>query len=140
VIFDPWNHLEQVKTSGGTTLETYRYDALGRRIIENPGTQRDLYFSASWQMIEQRVSGRAQEQIVWSPAGTDMLVERDRDTTGNGNLSEQVWFLQDANGNVTAVELRSSAQVVERYVYDPYVTVTFPDANWNTLTSGSSAV
>jgi len=42
--YDAWNRLVKVTNSGGTTLATYSYDALGRRIVENElGTARDLY-------------------------------------------------------------------------------------------------
>src|SRR5262249_5936298 len=32
--FDAWNRLVQVKNSGGAVIQTYSYDALGRRITE----------------------------------------------------------------------------------------------------------
>src|SRR5207245_2134220 len=35
--YDAWNRLVKVASSGGVTLATYSYDALGRRIIENEG-------------------------------------------------------------------------------------------------------
>src|SRR5262249_17838887 len=70
LVFDAWNDLVAYK-SGGTTLESFAFDALGRRIIENPGTQRILYYSAAWQVLEEDVSGSAQVQYVWSPVYVD---------------------------------------------------------------------
>jgi RHS repeat-associated protein len=121
-----------VKSSGGATLVSYQYDLLSRRIVENPGTSRDLYYSAGWQVLEEWVDGQAQVQYVWSPVYVDALVLRDRDADGNsGNgLEERLWVQQDANFNVTAL-LDGSGTVVERYVYDPYGSVTILAPNWS---------
>src|SRR4029077_12167781 len=62
LVYDAWNRLVAAKNAGGTTIEAYAYDALGRRITENPGTLRDLYFSAAWQAIEERVGSNVQDQ------------------------------------------------------------------------------
>src|SRR5207302_5137671 len=120
LVFDPWNRLVAVK-NGATTLVSYSLDALNRRITENPGTQRDLYYSAAWQVLEERVSGVTKAQYVWSPVYVDALVERDRDADGNsGNgLEERLYVQQDANWNVTAL-VDTSGNVKERYIYDPY--------------------
>src|SRR5882672_5062773 len=59
LIFDAWNRLVQVK-NGQTVLETYAYDGLNRRITENPGTLRDLYYSSKWQLLEEDVAGSMQ--------------------------------------------------------------------------------
>jgi hypothetical protein len=59
----------------------------------------------------------------------DALVLRDRDTNGDGTLDERRWVVQDANYNVTAL-FDNSGNVVERYVYDPFGSVTVLDANW----------
>jgi RHS repeat-associated protein len=75
------------------------------------------------------VGGVAKVQYVYSPADGS-LIERDRDATGNGQLSERLYAQTDANGDVTAL-VNAAGQVVERYVYDPYGTVTVLDANWN---------
>jgi YD repeat-containing protein len=48
-VWDAWDRLVKVKNSGGTTIQTYTVDALGRRIAENPGTARDFYYTADIQ-------------------------------------------------------------------------------------------
>ena len=49
-----------VKDSGGSTISSYQYDALGRRISETKsGTTTDLYLSTADQVLEERVSGTA---------------------------------------------------------------------------------
>jgi RHS repeat-associated protein len=128
LIYDAWNALVQVK-NGSTVLETYGYDALNRRITENPGTVRDLYYSMLWQVLEEDVSGGMQDQYVWSPVYVDALVERDTPT-------QRMYVEQDADFNVTAL-VDTSGNVQERYVYDPYGAVTILAANWTTR-SGSS--
>jgi YD repeat-containing protein len=116
------------------------YDALGRKIIENAGTAHDLYFSQSWQILEEDWGGTAKIQNVWSPAGIDTFIERDRDadgSSGNG-LEERLYVEEDANGNVTAL-VDTSGTVQERYQYDPYGTVTILTAAWGARASSSYA-
>jgi RHS repeat-associated protein len=137
LIYDAWNRLVKVK-SGSNTLSSYQFDALGRRIVENSGTARDLYFSSQWQVLEERINGVANAQYVWSPVYVDALVERDRDPTGGGNMTERLYVQQDANWNVTAL-VNTSGTVLERYVYDPFGAVTFLTASFSTLSSSAYA-
>jgi RHS repeat-associated protein len=139
LVYDAWNRLVAVK-NGSTTLVSYKYDGLGRRMVENPGTARDLYYSANWQVLEERYNGgsTADIQYVWSPVYVDALVLRDRSTQHNGTLDERLWVQLDANWNVTAL-INGSGSVVERYVYDPYGKVTFLSASWSTLSASAYA-
>jgi RHS repeat-associated protein len=137
-IYDAWNRLISVK-NGGTTLASYSYDGLGRRISENHGgTVNDLYYSAAWQVLEERTGGvsTATIQNVWSPVYIDALILRDRSTLNNGTLDERLWVQQDANWNVTAL-LDNNGNVVERYAYDPYGLPSVYDANWNSRSASS---
>jgi RHS repeat-associated protein len=146
LIYDIWNRLVKVK-SGTTVLESYSYDALGRRITETPNGSptKSLYFSSAWQVLEEDWSGATQIQYVWSPAYVDAMIERDRNadsntSTGPGGLEERFYVQQDANWNVTAI-VNPSGAVQERYVYDPYGQPTILDAtpNWNTRSASSFA-
>jgi RHS repeat-associated protein len=146
LIYDAWNRLVQVK-SGTTVLESYSYDALGRRISETPNgaPTKSLYYSSAWQVLEEDWSGAAQVQYVWSPVYIDAMVERDRNADGNtstgpGGLEERFYVQQDATWNVTAI-VNTSGAVQERYVYDPYGQPTILDAttNWNTRSASSFA-
>jgi hypothetical protein len=56
----------------------------------------------------------------------------------DGTLDERLWVVQDANYNVTVL-LDNSGNVVERYIYDPFGSVTVLDADW-TERSGSAFV
>jgi RHS repeat-associated protein len=137
LVYDAWNRLVAYK-NGGTTLESYKYDALNRRIVQNPGTATDLYYSSAWQVLEERTGGvsTATIQYVWSPGYVDAMVLRDRSTMNNGTLDERLWVQQDANWNVTAL-LNGSGSVVERYDYDPFGKQTVLDASWHTRSSSS---
>jgi RHS repeat-associated protein len=137
-VWDAWNRLVEVKDSGGVTLVRFEYDAHGWRIIADDGTVRDFFYSSAWQVLEERVSGIATVQYVWSPVYVDALVLRDRDTDANGTLDERLYVQQDANWNVTAL-LNTSGTVVERIVQDPYGKVTFLDSSWTPLTGSAFA-
>jgi len=136
--FDAWNRLVRAKNSGGTTIAEYKYDALSRRVSETKsGSTTDFYYSASWQVLEERVGGNATVQYTWSPVYVDALILRDRDTDANGSLDERLWVQQDANFNVTAL-VNGSGVVVERFAYDAFGNFTVYDASW-TLRGGGSA-
>jgi RHS repeat-associated protein len=140
LVYDAWNRLVAYK-SGSTILESYKYDALNRRIVETPGSNtNDLYYSAAWQVLEERLNGvtTATVQYVWSPVYIDALVLRDRSTLNNSTLDERLWVQQDMEYNVTAL-LNTSGGVVERYIYDPYGKVTFLSPTWGNLSSSAYA-
>jgi RHS repeat-associated protein len=130
-VYDAWNRLKVVKDVNGTTLKTYRYDAMNRRVAEVVGNDTtDLYYSSQWQVLEERVNDNGKYRYVWSPVYVDAMVLRDRLDT-----SERLWVQQDANFNVTAI-VDGSGGVVERYSYDPYGKATVLNANWATTSSG----
>lgn len=130
--YDAWNRLVDGFAQFDQQEYLYRYDALGRRIYESDGGyEHALLYSNQWQVLEEREYGNVREQYVWSPVYVDALVLRDRDadlTMGNG-LEERLYVQQDANYNVTSL-VDIAGDVVERYVYDPYGTVTVLDPYW----------
>jgi RHS repeat-associated protein len=135
--FDAWDRLIEVKNSGGTMLATYEYDGLDRRVSATHGsTTTDFYYSDQWQVLEERVGGNATAQYVWSPVYVDALILRDRDTDANGSLDERLWVQQDANWNVTAL-IDGSGNVVERYLYDAFGSVTILDGSGNVLSNSA---
>jgi RHS repeat-associated protein len=111
-VYDAWNRLVTVRDAGGSVLASYSYDALGRRIIENEGGAKDLYYSTTWQVLEEQVGGFTQAQYVWSPVYVDALVERDQG-------GQRLYVQQDADWSATAV-VDTTGLVQERYAYDPY--------------------
>ena len=83
-VYDAWNKLVKVKAdsggSPGSDIVAYEHDALNRRVQRTAGgATTDLYYSSRWQVLEERVSGTAKAQYVWSLGYVDELVLRDRD-------------------------------------------------------------
>jgi RHS repeat-associated protein len=116
--YDAWNRL---MTYGGSS-ETFSYDAMGRRVTSLiSSTTRHLYYSARWQVVEERLnsSSAADTQHVWGLGYVDAMVLRDRDTDSNGTLDHRQYAQQDANYNVTSIT-DISGNVKERHQYDPY--------------------
>ncbi|MBX3423041.1 MAG: RHS repeat-associated core domain-containing protein [Pirellulaceae bacterium] len=141
LVYDAWNRLARVQ-NGSTTVSQYQYDGLKRRIVEQQGAQtpRVLYYSANWQVLEERQSGPAVASHVWSPVYVDALVASDRDADGNtGNgLEQRLYALHDANFNVTAL-LGTAGAIVERYYYEAYGRATALSPDFVPLATGQSA-
>jgi len=137
-VYDAGNRLVAVKNSSGTTLETFSYDGLGRRVtVSAGGTTTNLYYSAQGQVLEEQVGGAATARYVWSPVYVNALVLRDNATGTPGTLNQRLWVQQDANWNVTAL-VNSSGVVVERYVYSPFGVVTIYNAGYTSTLSSSA--
>lgn len=131
--------------TGGTAIAQYKCAGHGYRITETypqggntiaAGTVNNIYYDSSWQAIETRTDGTASSnvtsQTVWSAAYTNAVVLQDTYSAGVIQPNSRLYFLQDANWNTTAIAglSRSSWQVIQRYVYSPYGTVTTLDAGW----------
>jgi RHS repeat-associated protein len=130
--YDAWNRLKVVKDSGGTVLKTYTYDGMNRRVAETAsGTTSDLYYSAQWQVLEERVGVVTKSRYVWSPVYVDAMIARDRPDIG-----DRQYVLQDANFNVTGI-VSTIGAVLERYVYDSFGKATVLNASWGVLSSSA---
>ena len=138
-VYDAWNRLVSL-WNGDETVVQYEYDGLGRRVTKDT---RDYYYSDSWQILEEWLSGAVDRQLVWGLRYTDELVCRDRDPDNSGSLSERIYPLQDANANVTALS-DDSGTILERYLYSAYGVLTvlnpdfsvkggLPSYDWETL-------
>ncbi len=143
--YNAWNQLVEVKNASGTVIAQYTYNAMGYRVTETypqggngiaAGTTLNIYYDSSWQAIETRTDGTASSnvtsQTVWSAAYINAVVLQDTYSAGVIQPNSRLYFLQDANWNTTAIVglSRSSWQVIQRYVYSPYGTVTTLDAGW----------
>jgi RHS repeat-associated protein len=135
-VYDAWNRQVEVK-NGETSVQSYAFDALGRRITEGG---REIFYSANWQQIEERdtTTDDVVVQNVWSAVYVDALVERDRDTDANGTLDERLYVMQDANFNVTGI-VSASGAVLERFAYDAYGKRTVLNATTWVVTSDAYA-
>jgi hypothetical protein len=143
--WDAWNRLVKlVDPDTSDTLAEFAYDGRNFRVVGKSfagGTldeTRHYYFTDSWQCLEERIDSSTdpERQHVWGIRYIDDLVLRDRDTTGNGTLDERLYFLPDANWNVTAV-VDDSGAVQERIEYTPYGWPQFLSPTFSTR-SGSS--
>ena len=142
-VYDAWNRLVAVKNSAGTTtLETYSYDGLGRRVTNTVGsTTTDLYNSAQGQVLEEASGGEYLTRYVWSPVYVNAMVMRETDTSGTGLTAtgtsfQRLWPMQDANWNVIGL-VDDSGNVVERSAYDPFGAVTVMDGSYGSRGSSS---
>lgn len=154
LVWDAWNRLVQVK-DGSNVVQQNEYDGLNRRIVrhtdlngngtlETNGNDeiRHYYYNDQWQVVEERVGNNGEDgedsyvdvQYVYHPYYIDAVAVRYRDAngdydpngTGDDGLEEALYYLHDANFNVTALANTSGA-VVERYAYTPYGEVTVLD-------------
>lgn len=128
--YDAWNRLVEVKI-GTTTVASYAYDALGRRVIKNiGGVPRHYYYSAQWQILEERtgINTIAERQFTWGPRGVDDLLFRDRG-------GERLYVMHDAMHSTAVSD--SSGAVVERYGYDAFGKSRVMDANFATRSISS---
>jgi RHS repeat-associated protein len=134
-----------VSSSGGVLKAAYGYDGLNRRISEQVAASaagdaataaiRDLFYSADWQVLEERlrsggaVGATAEARYVWSPVYVDAMVLRERG-------SERVYALQDGNWNTTAliaaagVPGKATGDLIQRMVYNPYGEVFLLNPDW----------
>jgi RHS repeat-associated protein len=107
----------------------------------------DLYYTGSWQVIEEREDGEADasKQYVWSPVYVDALILRDRDAdsdVGSGDrgatdsgLEERIYFQHDLTYNTSSILVWDEGEdewvVGERYLYVPYGEVTITDSDYD---------
>ena len=103
----------------------------------NQGGLDDLYYSSSWQVLEERSSGDVVRANVWSPVYVDAMVLRRTGTRSETNgLEERLYVLHDANFNVTAL-----VNTRVRWSSGSSTTRTagsrFKDASWGTRASSS---
>ena len=143
--YDAWNRLVRVRDGGGVLKAAYGYDGLNRRISEQVAANaagdaateaiRDLFYSADWQVLEERlrsggaVGATAEARYVWSPVYVDAMLLRELG-------SERVYALQDGNWNTTAliaaagVPGKAVGEVIQRMVYNPYGEVFLLNPDW----------
>ncbi len=151
--YDAWNHL--VETSDGSVLVAkFVYDGAGRRIeqLSNyvggvPQQATHYYLSGQNQVLETREGLPASSpeslspkyQNVWSPRYIDALVLRDSYSGGVLQPASRLYYLSDANYNVTAVvgKVNDTWQAVERYAYTAYGKAAIYTPDWSSTRASS---
>ena len=159
-IYDAWDRLVEVyDPTTSTIVARFSYDGTGRRVEQLTGfTPGDLkatgsatsvtrYYYSGQQLVEgdTAVNGvtTTRYQYLWSPRYIDAPILRDTlNTDGSVNTGDRIFYLTDANYNVTAVVGMSggSWQVAERYRYDAYGKVTVCSPNGNAIGGNASQV
>jgi YD repeat-containing protein len=133
--YDAWNHLVEV-SDGGVLVAKFSYDGTGRRIeqLNNyvAGVPQSAmhYFQSGQQVIETREGSPTASpesltpkyQNIWSPRYIDSLILRDTYSSGVLQPASRLFYLSDANYNVTALvgKVGATWQIQERYGYEAY--------------------
>lgn len=158
-VYDAWNRQVIVKNdssgSPGSTLATYSYDGLNRRVTKvttgEDGATFDDYFNESWQRLESRKNGDTDplDQFLWDLTYIDTPVLRWHDANTDGDLADvspdapgptydnTLYYTTDANNNITALYDADQERVIERYVYDPYGKTFLYDRTWGAISSSA---
>ena len=97
------------------------------------------------QPIEIRTNGTAASnvtsQMVWSAAYVNAAVLQDTYSGGTLQADSRIYFQQDANWDTTSIVGYDSTSgtwnVVQRYTYSPYGTITVLNADWSTPPAGT---
>ena len=155
--YDAWNRLVEV-ADGETTIATYEYDGLNRRIKKgfdsdapsNPDgidTYVHYYYNRAWQVVETRETDtesaepenlQPKYQYIWSFRYIDAAILRDENTDQDSLCDDaRIYYLNDANFNVTTL-VDTSGDALERYVYSPYGLAAIYDGTWSNTRSTSS--
>ncbi len=161
VQYDAWNrpryvfvdsNSDGIYGTGDTLVSEFHYDGLGRRVymkerVDSTEEEWCFYYNAAWQVVQvdktqtydQSSQVAMYEQYVWDVRYIDSPVFRERNTTVSTfslaqELDDRLYYLTDANMNVTAVVNEEIPYAVveadrewaaERYRYSAYGTPTF---------------
>ena len=158
--YDAWNRLVEV-SDGEVLVAKYSYDGTGRRIIkaldsQSPGNPNgiDVYefdYYSGQQIIETRQasgtlvnppsvpnSSGVKYQYIWSPRYIDAPILRDIYSGGVLQEMSRIFYLSDANYNITAL-VNIDAAPIERYIYSPYGKVTVLDSDFNPVAGNQTS-
>jgi RHS repeat-associated protein len=145
-VYDPWNRQTEVN-DGEDIIQRNEYDGTNRRIRiytdftgSTPATTDDVYHRGQ-QEVETRRNGVLKYQTIWSPRYIDAPILRLAFV--NGVYDNWIWYLSDANHNVTGLLTWDPNthiwSVSERYTYTPYGVVTYRLGNWSVTSSSANA-
>ena len=145
--WDAWGHLVYIANGTGGLVQSYEYDALGRNDLSNNGSGNvRLFYSTQDQLLESRFAN-IYGQNVWGLGYVNNLVVRDRNADGNmstGNLGltgsglEEREYYQHDKQFSTISYTNQTGTVGQRYIYDPYGTITALTSAWALSTDTSN--
>ncbi len=129
--YDAWNHLATA-ASGTHAVQTYAYDAQGRRISEyDAGIKTNLYLSSQGQVLEERQGTFVTAQNTWGIDYVNDLLARDTFTTPSlvkdfGANDQINAMIPEADGKVVAVGYAGwNTMVLSRFLADGQPDPTF---------------
>jgi RHS repeat-associated protein len=149
--WDAWNRLVGASGQSSQQQYSYEYDGLNRRLSKTVGTGQeavatDYIYNENWQVVEEVTTQGEQTSTasyVWDQRYIDSAILRDVDSDSDGTVDQRLYYLNDANMNVTALVdgtegSQTEGQVVERYVYDPYGQHVVMSGDWQPTTNNQS--
>jgi len=136
--YDRDNMLTRVEDGSNNLVEQYKYDALGRRIVADDGTDETrFYYSARHQIIEETDgSDTLLRYYVWTPGAAgfvDELLLIGRPGSGGVRVA-----LRDRMYNVIALVGWGVPNLTERYGYNPYGERIVLDSDYTLDADGES--
>lgn len=138
--YDAWNRLVEVRPDDGSgnpdpnaVTATFEYDGRNYRIQKTAGSVVQAFFyNEGQQLLETQEGGVSTEDYIWDLRYIDAPILRATPT-------DDLYYVNDANFNVTGLVNGATGLVVERYHYDPYGKVEIYDGLWTPLAVQESA-
>ena len=133
--YDYENRIVKIEDDASSTVATFEYDALGRRIrkVDSIASVTTLYYyDPDWRCLEERDgSDILQRSFIYGNYIDEVLV-----MTVPGSPPTDYYYLHDHLYSPAAL-LAADGTVVERYEYDAYGTVHIFDGSWNTRSASA---
>lgn len=135
-----WNSQYQVTAASvnGTVMETYGYDAVGRRVYTvQDGVTNWLVYAGNQVVADLDGTGGMIRSYVWGP-GIDNLLAMTvyANSGGTTSVSSVYYAIKDHLNSVLALT-DASGQIIEQYRYDAWGRTTVFDGNGNPLTTSA---
>jgi RHS repeat-associated protein len=118
------NRLASADTNNDSTADVfYKWDALGRRVLRDDGTNATVYVQSDQQTIADYTAGTAATSPTYTYVYASYIDEPVM-RTGSGN---SIYFHRNQQYSITALTNGGGA-ITERYAYSAYGTPTITDA------------
>jgi RHS repeat-associated protein len=129
------NRMKSADTDNDSTADVfYEFDALGRRVARDDGTQDTIFVQVGQQTIADYVSGTAaaspETNYAWGSYIDELIVRR------QGSNNARIYYHQNQQYSTYAVT-NTSGGVLERYAYSPYGELTITNGSGTVKTSSN---
>jgi len=123
--YDWANRLIKVNTLYGSTIATYTYDALNRRVTKSYGGHTTAYIYNGGQVIEEYEDGQFRQSFVYGIYIDDPIMMED-------NAGNRYYYLKDRQYSITALT-DENGNIVETYEYTAFGLMTILDGQGGTI-------